>query len=141
MPKEPDDPNLFRGICSIHVRRGDYLKLKNHHPVQGLGYYKEAMKLVPCDKFLVFSDDVKWCKKVFNGDQFIVSEPAPQEVDFNMMIACSHHIIGNSSFSWWAAYLGDNPDKVVVAPKNWFGPKLAETHKLDDLIPPNWRLI
>jgi len=140
-PKPINNPELFRGVCSIHVRRGDYLKYPGHHPTQGLEYYKRAMKLIPCDKFLVISDDPEYCKRIFKGDQFIVSESAPQDVDFKTMISCSHHIIANSSFSWWAAYLGDSSEKVIVAPKNWFGPKLSSTHKIDDLIPSHWKLV
>jgi hypothetical protein len=140
-PAESEDPNLFRGICAVHVRRGDYLKFPDHHPTQDLQYYFRAMEHVSAKRFLIFSDDVKWCERNFVGNQFIVSAPASPETDLHMMSACESNIIANSSFSWWAAWLNDNPDKVVVAPKNWFGRKLVDTHPIDDLIPQEWILL
>lgn len=140
-PKDAEDPDLFRGICSVHVRRGDYLKFPDFHPTQDMQYYRKAMEQVPAKRFLIFSDDVKWCERNFIGNEFIVSEPASSAIDFKMQMACEHHIIANSSFSWWAAWLGDNQEKVVVAPKNWFGKKLAPTHPTHDLIPPEWVIV
>lgn len=140
-PKEAEDPSFFRDTCCIHVRRGDYLKFKNYHPVQTMDYYNKAIEKIPCNKFLIFSDDVKWCKKNFIGKKFIVSEPASSLIDFKMMIACNHFIIGNSSFSWWAAWLSEHDDKVIVAPNNWFGSKLIKTNPTHDLIPPEWIIV
>jgi len=137
-PKEPEDTELFRGICAIHVRRGDYLKFPKFHPVQTMEYYHKAMEKVSCNRYLIFSDDVKWCERHFKGNEFIVSEPASSAIDFKMMMACEKFIIANSSFSWWAAWLGEAEEKVVVAPKNWFGKKLAPTHPTKDLIPEDW---
>jgi hypothetical protein len=127
----------LKDYCCIHVRRGDYLKFPEHHPTQTLKYYKEAMSKVPTNKFIIFSDDTNWCKQHFIGKEFIINETSAD--DFKMMGSCSHFIIANSSFSWWAAWLGRD-DKVVVAPKNWFGPKLID-NDISDLIPKDWIVI
>jgi len=140
-PREPEDSNLFRGLCAVHVRRGDYVQFPEHHPTMEMTYYNQAIERVPASKFLIFSDDVKWCEKNFIGDKFIVTDPASSAIDFRMMMACNHFIIGNSSFSWWAAWLGEHQDKVVVAPQKWFGTALVNTHPTRDLIPPDWVII
>lgn len=140
--KNKEVSEYFKDTCCVHVRRGDYVKFQKFHPVQTMDYYRAAMERIPCERFLVFSDDVLWCRKNFRGnDNVIVSEPASAEVDFCIMQACNHFVIGNSSFSWWAAWLSEHEDKVVVAPSNWFGPKLKKTNPIDDLIPPEWILI
>jgi hypothetical protein len=137
-PKGMDDTNLFRGVCGIHVRRGDYLKFPDIHPTQPIEYYNKAMELVPAKKFLIFSDDVSWCRQNFKGDRFTVTDEASMEVDFRMMTACNHFIIANSSFSWWAAWLSEHEDKVVVSPKKWFGKEIEKSSPIIDLIPPEW---
>ena len=97
---------------------------------------------------MVFSDDPTWCKEVLLGElapycrgmnvDFV--KGADETVDLYAMARCADHIIANSSFSWWSAYLGVNPDRRVIAPKQWFGP--ANEH-LDtrDLIPERWELV
>lgn len=137
-------PEDFAGLCSIHVRRTDYLKFPNHHPTLDMRYYEAAMERVPVSDFVVFSDDVDWCKNNFknsNGKNIVIQNVNSHYTDFGFMTAIEHSIIANSSFSWWAAWLGVSVDKVVVAPKNWFGPALTPTHPTNDLIPPNWILI
>jgi hypothetical protein len=133
-----DDTNLFRGVCGIHVRRGDYLKFPDIHPTQPIEYYNQAMELIPAKKFLIFSDDVSWCRQNFKGDRFTVTDEASMEVDFRMMTACNYFIIANSSFSWWAAWLSEHEDKVVVSPKKWFGKEIEKSSPIIDLIPPEW---
>jgi hypothetical protein len=127
---------LKNKTCSIHVRRGDYLGLPNHHPVCSLGYYKEAMSQMVVDKFLVFSDDIQWCKENFTGDKFIFIEGNPDYIDLWLMSLCDNNIIANSSFSWWGAWLNQNPTKKVIAPNKWFGS--ATKHNTKDLIPDTW---
>jgi len=130
--------------CSIHIRRGDYLKLQDHHPTQPLSYYQEAMRYVlakhQVSHFLVFSDDIEWCKeKLPQTDKFlplIFVENEPDYVDLLLMSMCDHNIIANSSFSWWGAWLNQNPEKIVVAPKKWFGP--AKQLDTKDLLPEEW---
>lgn len=123
--------------CSIHVRRGDYLKLPNHHPTLTMEYYKKAMEEIRADKYLIFSDDMKWCKANFVGNKFTFIENEPDYIDMYMMSICHNHIIANSSFSWWGAWLNTYNDKIVVAPNKWFGPAKGDINT-KDLIPEEW---
>lgn len=125
------------GLCSIHVRRGDYLKFQDCHPVQSMEFYEKAMDLSGCDKFLVFSDDIKWCKDNFKGNMFEFSEGREPAIDLALMSKkCENNIICNSSFSWWGAFLNKSSTKTVIYPSNWFGTKL--NHQTKDLIPSSW---
>lgn len=126
-----------KGIASIHVRRTDYLQFPNHHPVSSMSYFESAMERTGVDKFLVFSDDIAWCKQNFTGNQFEFSEGQHEVTDMALQAKCEHNIICNSTFSWWSAWLNKNPNKIVVAPKKWFGPALA-CHNTKDLYPDNW---
>ena len=136
---------------AIHVRRAGnplnqyepkysenpfYVDLGHHsHETIQDNYYVRAMAIFPNEKFLIFSDDIKWCKEslLFKGCDF--SEGKSEVEDMNLMASCKHQIIGNSSFSWWAAYLNKNPDKIVVAPKKWFA-KDEDDYLIG--IPPEW---
>lgn len=102
---------------SIHVRRGDYVNNAYYVDLFKDGYYQKAMAEFPDATFLVFSDDIPWCEQqeVFKGCQF--SKGHGEVADMNLMAACSGHIIANSSFSWWAAYLSGNK---TIAPLKWF---------------------
>lgn len=114
---------LNQDTCSIHVRRGDYVKLAQHHPPCSNEYYDKAIKEIPEGvKFLVFSDDTEWCRENFKEDKFIVIDGNNDIVDLYLMVKCKHNIIANSSFSWWGAWLNDNNGKIVVSPVTWFGP-------------------
>lgn len=127
-------------ICSIHVRRGDYLRLPNHHPVCSSVYYGEAINYIGGNNvFLVFSDDIEWCKNTFKGSSFIFVEGNTDFEDLYLMSMCKNNIIANSSFSWWGAWLNKNVDKKVVAPSIWFGPGV--NHETKDLIPNTWKII
>lgn len=126
---------------SIHVRRGDYLKYPNHHPSQTIEYYKKAIEILKndTDLFLVFSDDIEWCKNNLN---FIDPIYIENEKDYNelyLMSLCDNNIISNSSFSWWGAWLNKNKDKKVIGPSVWFGNAIRE--KTDDIIPEDWMKI
>ena len=108
-------------IISLHIRRGDYVVNPNH-PVQPIEYYQKALKLLPSDlPVLVFSDDSKWCKEqeFFDGDRFLISTNSSVDSDLCLMSLCDYHIIANSSFSWWGAWLAKS--KKTIAPKKWFG--------------------
>jgi hypothetical protein len=111
-----------RDLVSIHVRRGDYLKNPNYHNVLGKEYYDKAMSHFPKDRFLIFSDDIEWCRHAFVGDRFEFYEGKNDLEEMMVMASCKHNIIANSSFSWWAAWLNQNDEKKVIAPKKWFGP-------------------
>lgn len=136
--------NAGMNAVSIHVRRGDYLAPMHldKHPVVTLDYLNQAIEMFPDDEFLVFSDDLAWCHKNFKGDRFHFSEGNNTWLDLRTMALCKHNIISNSTFSWWAAYMNCNPDKIVVTPdeSNWFGP--ANKHlDVKDLIPTTWQRI
>jgi hypothetical protein len=115
-----------RNIVSLHVRRGDYTLYPNHHPVCSDEYYQSAIRRFDLRNsiFLVFSDDIEWCKKKFEGDNFIFSDTNNPYVDLAIMSMCDHHIIANSSFSWWGAWLNKSEDKRVIAPSRWLGPAI-----------------
>jgi hypothetical protein len=107
-------------MCSLHVRRDDYLDLTNFFVPLGRDYYDAAMARFDDDtRFLVFSDDIEWCKKEFTGPRFSFSEGHTPLVDMFTMASCKGHIIANSSFSWWGAWLNSDPDKLVIAPREW----------------------
>jgi hypothetical protein len=126
------------GLCSIHVRRGDYVHQPQNHPTQNMQYYETAMKLSECSKFLIFSDDINWCKKNFIGNQFDFADGNIGPVDMAMMAKkCESNIICNSSFSWWGAFLNQNLSKKIMYPSNWFGIEL-KNNDTKDLCPPSW---
>jgi hypothetical protein len=131
---------------SVHIRRGDYIA--NAHTAQYHGscqisYYQKAMDHIkgihPESLFYIFSDDPEWVKKSFPQHHtwnLIESESnqAPW-IDMWLMSRCKHHIIANSSYSWWGAWLNQSTTKSVIAPKKWFNDSPNDTR---DLIPPTW---
>ena len=120
---------------SLHVRRGDYLNLSAHHPTCTIEYYEKALS--KCQgNVLVFSDDIPWCKETFQDSRFQFVEGNLDYEDLHLMSMCKNNIIANSSFSWWGAWLNSNPNKVVIAPKIWFGS--AINHNTKDLLPQSW---
>lgn len=122
---------------SIHVRRGDYVQLSEHHHNLKVDYYLNAIDYFKGHSFLVFSDDIEWCKEVFEGPNFTFVENLDDVSSLYLMTLCKHNIIANSTFSWWGAWLNPNKDKVVVYPSKWFGP--ANSHlKTSDLFPNEW---
>lgn len=126
--------------CSIHVRRGDYLRYPDHHPTQNINYYLKAIKLMPKDSvFLIFSDDINWCKEFFPDipEKFKFIYGNTDYEDLILMSLCKNNIICNSTFSWWAAWLNQNQDKKVIVPTNWFG-KAYVNNKTDDIYCENW---
>jgi len=102
-------------------------------------YFENAMALFPDEDtlFVVFSDQIWWCKFAFrnSGRKIVYIENEDYLHDFFLMSTCKHNIISNSSFSWWAAYLNQNPEKIVVAPAKWMN-----NQKLDDrdIVPDDW---
>ena len=125
---------------ALHIRRTDYLKL-SHHNSLGLDYYEKALGEFDSDRtIIIFSDDPEWCKeqKLFDGDRFLVAEGNVNYVDLCLMTLCTGHIIANSSFSWWGAWLSDS--KKVIAPKNWFSGHLEE-QDTKDLYCPEWKVL
>lgn len=126
--------------CSIHVRRGDFLKYPSNHPVQNMNYFLKAIKQMPKDSvFLIFSDDIEWCKQNFPDlpEKFRFIEGNKDYEDLYIMSHCKNNIIANSTFSWWGAWLNSNPDKIVVAPSVWFGPAYSNNNT-EDLYCEGW---
>lgn len=129
---------------SVHVRRGDYVSNENaakFHGLTGVEYYQAAVKTIAKSvnkiKLYIFSDEPEWCKKnlKFQHDTVYVSHNSEGSEDMRLMKACRHNIIANSSFSWWGAWLNENPEKIVIAPKTWFSHGETNTN---DVIPESW---
>lgn len=130
---------------SVHVRRGDYVSNPRAHATHGLcppAYYAAAMQFIrarePDAQFFVFSDDMPWVKSHLPADfccRFVDhNQGQDSHIDMRLMSLCRHHVVANSSFSWWGAWLSTNPGKVVVAPRRWFAIDKDDT----DLIPSDW---
>ena len=139
LKKEIESKN---SVC-IHVRRGDYVG-NSVHEVVGRSYYDMALvklkERTPIEHVYVFSDDIQWCKDALSFSfptTYVGQEYAGERAigHFALMRACTHFIIPNSSFSWWAAWLGTSLSKVVIAPKQWFADGTIDT---TDLIPQSW---
>ena len=127
-------------VISLHIRRGDYV-LNPNHPVQPLEYYQKALNFLPeSSPVLIFSDDSDWCnqQELFSADRFTVSEGNDAFTDLFLQSQCTYHIICNSSFSWWGAWLANS--KQVIAPQNWFGGQCSK-HDTSDLYCPSWKVI
>ena len=127
---------------SIHVRRGDYLYHPNHHPIQTAEYYQSATNILGFDNtYLIFSDDIEGCKYLFDFLPNKIFIPSGYDWhDMYLMSMCKHNIICNSTFSWWAAYINENVDKQIIAPKKWFGSAYSNWDT-SDLIPSDWLII
>jgi len=111
------------GVVSIHVRRGDYLRLPKKHPVVPVKWFYHAMSLFPGKQFLFFSDDIQWCKDTFSHRSDCQFFHGKDEVeDLVEMACCEDNICSASTFSWWSMWLNRNPDKRIIMPKLWFVP-------------------
>lgn len=133
---------------SLHVRRGDYAqkqKANALHGVCSIEYYQAAIAYIaerePNIIIFVFSDDIEWVKKNLHTPHPIVyvsNSAIPDYQELVLMSQCKHHIIANSTFSWWGAWLNPSPAKIVVAPKHWFASNQVDA---SDLIPESWMRI
>jgi hypothetical protein len=150
---EPDEKNreLLNQIkncnaVAVHIRRGDYVMDPQTESILGscsLDYYRRCVEIIAKrisdPHFFVFSDDPKWTKENIEIDfpttYIYHNGPNKGYEDLRLMSHCKHFIIANSSFSWWGAWLSDNSDKIVVAPKSWFR---KEDNNTKDLIPEGW---
>ena len=128
---------------SIHIRRSDYLTEQNAKVYGNICteiYYENAIaymdRQIKNPHYYVFTDDLEWTRGYFKGDQYtIVDENRGKDsyADIYLMSQCKHNIIANSSFSWWGAWLNENPDKKVLAPKKWF-----HNHEKDEIVCEDW---
>jgi hypothetical protein len=131
--------------AAVHVRRGDYVndaKTKKIHFICDLAYYTQALALIKskisAPVFYVFSDDIAWVKENFPANEKMVFVSGPEAKDYEeliLMSRCRHNIIANSSFSFWGAWLNQNPDQIVIAPKKWNN--RYDKH-YQDLLPSEW---
>lgn len=145
--KYPD----LHDFTSIHIRRTDYIKYADQFGAVSLEYVRKAMDKIAeirgvyPEKFIVFSDEINWCKEnfahTFPDLTFVFSEGRNEYEELSKMASCRNNIIANSTFSYISAYANQNPDKIVVTPsvRDWFGPAC----KLDpkDLLPLEWHQI
>jgi len=125
---------------SVHVRRGDYQSEKLFKNICNADYYKRALylidRIVKDAKIYVFSNDIKWCKDVFSDYNVNYVENNVKNnsyIDMHLMSLCKHHIVANSTFSWWGAWLGEYENTYVIAPQRWHNGKMSE-----DIIPKRW---
>jgi hypothetical protein len=133
---------------SIHIRRGDYVtnpETSKVHGICSLEYYHKSMEFIASKEkdvqFFIFSDDLHWVMENFQSNYYFElvnfkDNSSPVE-ELWLMSQCKHHIIANSSFSWWGAWLSQNPQKMVIAPKKWFNQKT----NTKDLLPSHWKQI
>ncbi len=142
----PEDSRRFEdslreeACISIHVRRGDYLAIPstncigNHYHERAILWFKERRE---DPRFCLFSDDIAWCRHHFAGPEFLFCE-LPAGVtdplhDLRLMSSCHDHVIVNSSYSWWGAWLNPDPGKIVLAPNQWM-----TSLSSNEVIPPEW---
>lgn len=133
---------------SIHIRRGDYVTdahTNSYHGTCSLQYYENAIERIQSSVlnpiWFIFSDDIKWAKDTFSlpGEvEYVSAKNIPDHEELILMSKCAHNIIANSSFSWWGAWLNQNPDKIVVAPTPWVD-KHPERHA--HIIPDSWKTL
>ena len=130
-------------VC-ISIRRGDFLDKENikKHFVCNEEYFKKAVEImkqkIDNPQFIVFSDDIQWCKEnlTFPKGTLFESGLDPVWEKLRLMYSCKHFIISNSTFSWWAQYLSRNKEKIVIAPNKW-----KNSGIYDDIYEKNWILI
>tara|TARA_A100001015_G_scaffold236830_1_gene269200 strand:- start:874 stop:1788 length:915 start_codon:yes stop_codon:yes gene_type:complete len=130
---------------SIHIRRGDYVT--NPRVLKEFGmcsevYYQKATSYFQENlvnpSFFVFSDDIQWVQEHLelpDNTMYVSDQKLTAEEELILMSTCAHNIIANSSFSWWGAWLNQNPEKIVIAPTPWFN---KNDHLYKDLIPQSW---
>ena len=108
---------------SIHVRRGDYVRIvKNGGGINmpNVKYYHSAIRICDTNKLIIFSDDIAWCKDIFRTYKDVIYSDDPSDQSISAMSFCKNNIISASTFGWWGAYLNQNKNKKVIAPKHWF---------------------
>jgi hypothetical protein len=131
---------------SLHIRRGDYVSNPKTHHARGtcdLNHYfrcvEQLCRRVTNPHFFIFTDDPQWARDNLNlsyPTTFVDHNNADKNYeDLRLMSQCKHHIIANSSFSWWAAWLNPREDKMVFAPKRWLA---ASYQNCPDIVPTQW---
>jgi hypothetical protein len=129
-------------VISLHIRLGDYLYLTDSHPVCSQEYYKEALSNLPNDICIyIFSDDMYKAANIFQSldRKYIFPETNDKYLDMCLMTMCDYHIVANSSFSWWGAWLSDS--KKVIGPSKWFGDNPNMPRDWSDIYCKEWMVI
>ena len=125
-------------VVSVHVRRRDYVNNDAHADLYG-DYYPNAMRMFDACTYLIVSDDIPWCRQRFQGSNMQFFHGSSMYADLAAMAACDHHIISNSTFSWWGAWLNPSPAKQVVRPSVWWGARTAHLEDAD-ICPESWQI-
>lgn len=141
---------------AVHIRRTDFTQMQASYVSLGLAHYEFAMRHLknefPTTEFLIFSDDIEWCRKNFQADLHFVSQAIPFELNAQglpsgnsfdadelfLMSQCEHHICSNSTYAWWSAFLSDDPHPII--PANWYGPDMNDM-SMDQLLVPGWTML
>ncbi len=132
-------------VC-LHIRRGDYIKNQQTNSVHGtipLTYYHKALEYLRTKRnkltLFIFSDDIEWVRQNFKTDFPMIfvdhNNPEKNYEDIRLMSTCKNHIIANSTFSWWGAWLSGYAQQIAIAPKRWFRTKDIDSQ---DIIPSRW---
>ena len=134
----------MNNLTSVHIRKGDYINKNNKNIFNQLGtkYYMDSISyiknMVSKPFFFIFSDDYNWVKdniKLPHNEYILMDHSLDSLIDFKLMSLCQHHIIANSTFSWWPAWLKDeNRGDIVIAPKKWLNTNLEPK----GMIMPSW---
>jgi hypothetical protein len=144
--KEHENEILNSNSVSIHVRRGDYLSNANaakFHGICELAYYQKSIEIISNKidnpTYFIFSDDVEFIIKNFTflKNYRIIDNNQGKESynDLRLMALCKHHIIANSTFSWWGAWLANHSNQIVIAPEKWF---IGSKEIMKDIYCKNW---
>jgi len=130
---------------AVHVRLGDKLYDPSVNRVHGTcskEYYQNALalmgRMVERPWFVFFSDNPEWVLQQFSGDNFTIAEPpadTPAVEDMTLMTYCRHHILGNSTYSWWGAWLANAADQIVIGPRPFIADRSINT---EDMLLRNW---
>ena len=145
--KELSEEIKSQNAVCLNVRRGDFVTnpaTNKFHGVLTMEYFDKALEIIASKirhfSIFIFSDDIEWCKENIKPQypsRIVEHEYAGKQMffDFRHMILCKHFIIPNGTFGWWAAWLSQNSQKIVIAPKKWFRDPNINTC---DLIPKTW---
>lgn len=138
------DSHNSENSVAVHVRRGDYLS-GGFHVSCGKNYFVSAMdkmrEEIFSPKFYVFTDDITWCRGNFYGPDISISSSGDSGdaiLDFILMSRCRHHIISSSTFSWWAAWMGESDGQIVVAPSIWSRRSPDNEYAQRELVSKSW---
>jgi hypothetical protein len=126
----------------LHIRLGDYTWKQHYHPICDLAYYSRALESIPDvanKQILLFSDDVPQAQQILQNLNFKAMQTGNKFVEMCLMSLCEYHIIANSTFSWWGAYLSNS--KKIIAPANWFGRNSDAPQNWHDVYCENWTIL